>query len=107
MKDALRGKRRARQIGRRSATTKVLYIEHDDDNLYMLKRRLERCSDFEVLAAEAKDTELHLWRHRCGAEISSSSTICQLTNAMVFMTRLGWFAAAAPFPREALRGRVG
>ena len=30
----------------------MLYIEHDDDNLYMLKRRLERCSDFEVLAAE-------------------------------------------------------
>jgi len=52
MKDALRGKRRARQTGRKSATTKVLYLEHDDDNLYMLKRRLERCSDFEVLAAE-------------------------------------------------------
>ena len=30
-------------------TTKVLYVEHDDDNLYM---RLERCGDFEVLAAE-------------------------------------------------------
>jgi len=33
-------------------TTKVLYVEHDDGNLYMLKRRLERCGDFEVLAAE-------------------------------------------------------
>ena len=32
--------------------TKVLYIEHDDDNLYMLKMRLERIGDFEVLAAE-------------------------------------------------------
>jgi CheY-like chemotaxis protein len=32
--------------------TKVLYIEHDDDNLYMLKIRLERAGDFEVLAAE-------------------------------------------------------
>jgi CheY-like chemotaxis protein len=31
---------------------KVLYIEHDDDNLYMLKMRLERVGDFEVLAAE-------------------------------------------------------
>ena len=31
--------------------TKVLYIEHDDDNLYMLKTRLERSGDFEVLAA--------------------------------------------------------
>jgi two-component system cell cycle response regulator DivK len=36
-------------------TTKVLYVEHDDDNLYMLKTRLERCGDFKVLAAE--DTE--------------------------------------------------
>src|SRR5262245_791366 len=32
--------------------TKVLYIEHDDDNLYMLKTRLARAGDFEVLAAE-------------------------------------------------------
>jgi two-component system cell cycle response regulator DivK len=32
--------------------TKVLYIEHDDDNLYMLKMRLERYGDFEVLTAE-------------------------------------------------------
>ena len=32
--------------------TKVLYIEHDDDNLYMVKMRLERVGDFEVLAAE-------------------------------------------------------
>jgi CheY-like chemotaxis protein len=32
--------------------TKLLYIEHDDDNLYMLKTRLERVADFEVLAAE-------------------------------------------------------
>ena len=30
----------------------MLYVEHDDDNLYMLKTRLERCGDFEVLAAE-------------------------------------------------------
>jgi two-component system, cell cycle response regulator DivK len=35
--------------------TKVLYIEHDDDNLYMLKTRLERVGDFEVLAAEDSD----------------------------------------------------
>ena len=31
---------------------KILYVEHDDNNLYMLKTRLERCSDFEVLAVE-------------------------------------------------------
>jgi two-component system cell cycle response regulator DivK len=30
--------------------TRVLYVEHDDDNLYMLKMRLERVDDFEVLA---------------------------------------------------------
>jgi len=35
--------------------TKVLYIEHDDDNLYMLKMRLERVGEFDVLAAN--DTE--------------------------------------------------
>jgi CheY-like chemotaxis protein len=35
--------------------TKVLYIEHDDDNLYMLKTRLERVDDFEVLTSN--DTE--------------------------------------------------
>jgi CheY-like chemotaxis protein len=32
--------------------TKVLCIEHDDDNLYMLKMRLERVGDFEVLASD-------------------------------------------------------
>ena len=35
--------------------TKVLYIEHDDDNLYMLKMRLERIDDFEVLASNDSD----------------------------------------------------
>jgi CheY-like chemotaxis protein len=30
---------------------KVLYIEHDDDNIYMLKMRLERVDDFEILAS--------------------------------------------------------
>ena len=32
--------------------TKVLYVEHNDDNLYMLKMRLELVGDFEVLAAD-------------------------------------------------------
>jgi CheY-like chemotaxis protein len=31
---------------------KILYVEHDNDNIYMLKRRLERSGNFEVLAAE-------------------------------------------------------
>ena len=44
---------------------KVLYIEHDDDNLYMLKMRLERLDDFEVLAAEdsTKGCELAVTEH--------------------------------------------
>ena len=51
---ATKGNQRGRQKGRKSATltTKVLYVEHDDDNLYMLKARLERRGNFEVLAAE-------------------------------------------------------
>ena len=32
--------------------TKVLYVEHHDDNLYMLKTRLELLGDFQVLAAD-------------------------------------------------------
>jgi CheY-like chemotaxis protein len=30
----------------------VLYVEDNDDNVYMLKMRLELLGDFEVLAAE-------------------------------------------------------
>ena len=32
--------------------TKVLYVEDNDDDVYMLKMRLELLGDFEVLAAE-------------------------------------------------------
>jgi two-component system cell cycle response regulator DivK len=32
--------------------TKVLYVEDNDDSVYMLKMRLELLGDFEVLAAE-------------------------------------------------------
>jgi len=32
--------------------TKVLYVEDNDDNVYMLKMRLEFLGDFEVVAAE-------------------------------------------------------
>jgi two-component system cell cycle response regulator DivK len=35
--------------------TKVLYIEDNEDNVYMLKMRLELLGDFEVLAAEDGD----------------------------------------------------
>jgi CheY-like chemotaxis protein len=40
-----------RQQDGNAIVTKVLYIEHDDDNLYMLKMRLERVDDFEVIAS--------------------------------------------------------
>ena len=39
---------------------KILYIEHDGDNLYMLKRRLERSGGFEVLAAEDSERGCNL-----------------------------------------------
>ena len=32
--------------------TKILYVEDNDDNVYMLKMRLELLGDYEVLAAE-------------------------------------------------------
>jgi CheY-like chemotaxis protein len=32
--------------------TKVLYVEDNDDNLFMLKMRLELLGEFEVLTAE-------------------------------------------------------
>jgi CheY-like chemotaxis protein len=35
--------------------TKVLCVEHNDDNLYMLKTRLELLDDFEVLAADESE----------------------------------------------------
>ena len=45
--------------------TKVLYVEHDDDNLYMLKMRLERLDDFEVLTVgdSEKGCELAVTEH--------------------------------------------
>jgi len=41
--------------------TKVLYIEHDEDNLYMLKIRLERVGGFEVLPSN--DSEEGFFNH--------------------------------------------
>src|SRR3989441_1382151 len=35
-----------------SVVTKVLYVEDNDDNIYMLKMRLELLDEFEVLVAE-------------------------------------------------------
>src|SRR5262249_59963600 len=42
---------RARQRDGSSIVTKVLYVEDNDDNVYMLKMRLELLGDFEVVAA--------------------------------------------------------
>ena len=38
-----------------SIVTKVLYVEDNDDNIFMLKMRLELLGDFEVLTAEDGD----------------------------------------------------
>ncbi len=45
--------------------TKVLYVEHDEDNLYMLKVRLEQVDDFEVLTVgdSEKGCELAVTEH--------------------------------------------
>jgi CheY-like chemotaxis protein len=45
--------------------TRVLYVEHNDDNIYMLKTRLELVGDFEVLAADdsEKGCELAVSEH--------------------------------------------
>jgi CheY-like chemotaxis protein len=40
--------------------TKVLYVEHDDDNVYMLKTRLELLGEFEVLAARDSESGCEL-----------------------------------------------
>src|SRR5262245_53438377 len=45
--------------------TRVLYVEHNDDNLYMLKTRLELLGDFQVIAAE---------EHREGPQLDGDRT---------------------------------
>jgi two-component system, cell cycle response regulator DivK len=40
--------------------TKILCVEHNDDNLYMLKTRLELLGDFEVVAAEDSEKGCNL-----------------------------------------------
>jgi len=67
MKGALQGNQRGRQTGRKSTTTRVLYVEHDDDNLYMLKTRLERCGGapgkIDYLAAASGGLPNRNWLH--------------------------------------------
>ena len=49
--------------------TKVLYVEDNDDNVFMLKMRLELLGDFEVLTAE--DGEKGAQWQSASARISS------------------------------------
>src|SRR5262245_17626445 len=48
-----------------SIVTKVLYVEDNDDNVYMLKMRLELLGDFEVLAAEDGEKGLAMAVSEC------------------------------------------
>jgi len=41
--------------------TKLLYVEDNDDNVFMLKMRLELLGDFEVLTAEDGDSKCPSW----------------------------------------------
>ena len=47
-----------------SVVIKVLYVEDNDDNVYMLKMRLELLDEFEVLAAEDGEKGLRDGRDR-------------------------------------------
>ena len=43
--------------------TKVLYVEHNDDNLYMLKTRLELLGDFQTAEDSEKGRNLAVTEH--------------------------------------------
>jgi hypothetical protein len=47
-------------VRRQSKRDQSAYVEHNDDNLYMLRTRLELRGDFEVLAAEDSETGCRL-----------------------------------------------
>ena len=55
------------QWGRSSVVVKVLYIEDNDDDVYMLKMRLELLGNFEVLTAAEKGAR---WRRPSGLILS-------------------------------------
>ena len=67
--------------------TKVLYVEHNDDNRYMLKTRLELLDDFQVLTAE-DSSDRYPWHRlspltvqpRRGFYIGSQSRLIELSN---------------------------
>jgi CheY-like chemotaxis protein len=64
----------------------VLYVEHDDNNLYMLKTRLARRSDFQVLAAD--DSE-----RGCRLAVTERPDVILMDLEMPVMDR--WEAARA------------
>jgi two-component system cell cycle response regulator DivK len=64
--------------------TKVLYVEDNDDNVYMLKMRLELLGDFEVVAAEDG-------RKGCEMAVSERPDIILMDLEMPVMD--GWEAA--------------
>jgi CheY-like chemotaxis protein len=64
--------------------TKVLYVEDNDDNVFMLKMRLELLGDFEVLTAE--DGE-----RGCALAVSEQPDIILMDLEMPVMD--GWEAA--------------
>jgi len=59
--------------------SKVLYVDDNDDNVYMLKMRLELLGDFEVITAEdgekgcemvcTERPDIVLWTSRCPASV--------------------------------------
>jgi DNA-binding response OmpR family regulator len=81
--------------------TKVLYIEHDDDNRYMLKMRLERADDFEVIVSDNSEQGYRL------AATERPDVI--LMDLVLFESRLRrrhhpgsrWFQSAWPLSRLA------
>ena len=49
---------------------KVLYIEDNDDDVYMLKMRLELLGNFEVLTAADGEKRVRRWRRPSGLILS-------------------------------------
>ena len=52
IRELIHGQVRREQLKGSDDMTKVLYVEDNDENVYMLKMRLELLGDFEVLTAE-------------------------------------------------------
>ena len=88
--------------------TKVLYVEHNDDNIYMLKTRLELLGGFEVLAAGDSESgcELAVTEHpdvilMDPCDVSGTIRI-PTTSRSSACPRMRWRAnASRPLPRDA------